>query len=208
MNYLAIDTSAEYLTVAARVNGKRFCVHKTDCAMKHSTLLMPTVDELLAKNGLSVADFDCFACVVGAGSFTGIRIGIATAKGFALANRKPTLPVTSFDLAAYTVNEQKILALSDALHDTFYACGFENKTILLPPSYLTKEEVKRLISENGYIPCSHAPLGIDGLRTYSPADGLIAAVETKLEKEEFGELSALYIRKSQAEINLEKGLLK
>ena len=204
MNFLAIDTSAEYLTVLAQLDGKRFCVHKTDCAMKHSTLLMPTVDELLRSANAKIADFDCFACVVGAGSFTGIRIGIATAKGFALATGKPTLPITSFALAAYTIKEDKILALSDALHGAYYACGYEKGKQVLPPSYLTGEEVEGLISQ-GFTPVSYADLPLANVQKFSPADGLYAAVQGEIEKGAFGELCALYIRKSQAELNREKG---
>ena len=206
MNFLAIDTSAEYLTVLAEVEGKRFCVHKTDCAMKHSTLLMPAIDGLLKEAGAEISDFECFACVVGAGSFTGIRIGIATVKGFSLATGKPTIPITSFELAAYTVKEEKILALSDALHGSFYACGFEKGAAVLPPSYLSREEVERILAQ-GFVPVSCADLPFSSLQKFSPADGLYAAVKAKTEQKAFGELTALYIRKSQAELNREKGLI-
>ena len=204
MNFLAVDTSAEYLTVLAQVNGERFCVHKTDCAMKHSTLLMPTVDELLQKAGAKISDFDCFACVVGAGSFTGIRIGIATMKGFALATGKPTVAITSFDLAAYIVKEDKFAVVLDALHGSYYACAYEKGECVLPPSYLTDEELAPWFTK-GFTPVSYARLPLSNLQTFSPADGLFAAVNAKIEKQQFGELAALYIRKSQAELNREKG---
>lgn len=204
-NFLAVDTSAEYMTVLAEINGKSFCVFEKDCAMKHSTRLMPAVDRLLREANAKLSDFDCFVAVVGAGSFTGIRIGIATAKGFALATGKPTLPVTSFDLAAYTVkDEEKILALSDALHGSYYACGFEGKKRAIPPSYLTGDEVQSLL-EQGYVPCAHAALPLENLRIFDPVEGLRVAAKTLSKQEKFGELDALYIRKSQAELNLERG---
>lgn len=204
-NFLAIDTSAEYMTVLAEVNGESFCVFEKDCAMKHSSRLMPAIERLLDEAGAKLSDFDCFSAVVGAGSFTGIRIGIATAKGFALAMEKPTLPVTSFDLAAYTVkDEEKILALSDALHGSYYACGFEKGERTIPPSYLTEEEAKEILSR-GYVPCSQADLPLENLRRFDPVEGLRLAVKGFAEKGKFGELDALYIRKSQAELNLERG---
>lgn len=204
MNFLAVDTSAEYLTVLAEINGEKFCVHKKDCAMKHSTLLMPTVDELLQEANAKVSDFDCFACVVGAGSFTGIRIGIATMKGFALATGKPTVPITSFDLAAYTVKEDKFLVLLDALHGSYYACAYENGKVVLPPSYIEEGEAEKWL-DNGFTPVSYAQLPVQNLHAFSPADGLYEAVKSKIKEQAFGELFALYIRKSQAEINREKG---
>lgn len=204
MNFLAIDTSAEYMSVLAEINGERFLAHKTDCAMKHSTLLMTTVDELLQKANAKISDFDCFAGVVGAGSFTGIRIGIATIKGFALATGKPTLPITSFDLVAYTIKESKILALSDALHGAYYVCAYEDGKCVLQPSYLTGEELTPWLKK-GFIPVSYADLPIENLHKFSPADGLYNAVKGKMQENAFGELTALYIRKSQAELNREKG---
>lgn len=207
-NFLAIDTSAEYMTVLAEVNGERFCVFEKDCAMKHSARLMPAVDRLLGEAKAKLSDFDCFVAVVGTGSFTGIRIGIATAKGFALATGKPTLPVTSFDLAAYTVKDgEKILALSDALHGAYYACGFEGENCTISPSYLTGDEVQNILLQ-GYVPCSHSPLPLENLRIFDPVEGLRVAAKTGMKKGKFGDLDALYIRKSQAELNLESGQKK
>ena len=83
--------------------------------------------DFLAGAGMSLSDFEFFSAVVGAGSFTGIRIGVSAAKGFCLACEKPSIPVTSFELSAYNAVEpcDKILCIVDALHDAYYACGFD-----------------------------------------------------------------------------------
>lgn len=209
-NFLAIDTGSSYMTVAACVDNKTYLSHRTDCAMRHSTLLMQEVDELLARANAKIGDFDFFAAMVGAGSFTGIRIGISTAKGFALATGKPTLPVTSFELGAYTVGREKggkILVLCDALHGNYYAAGYENDTLVLQPSYLNEEEVLALIKRDGFLPVCAQPLDIGGVcaETFDPAQGLVQAVIALEEKGAFAPLDALYIRKSSAELNLEQG---
>ena len=103
MKYLAIDTSGNYLAVTAGKDGRTFCSCVPDCAMKHSVTLMGEVEKVLNEAELTLAECDFFAAVVGAGSFTGIRIGISAAKGFALACGKPTLAITSFDALAYNV---------------------------------------------------------------------------------------------------------
>ena len=164
--------------VAAK-DGKLFSSFTGDCAMKHSVLLMQKVEEVLTKASLSLAECDFFAAVVGAGSFTGIRIGISAVKGFALAFAKPTLSVTSFDVAAYNAIGQnaagmgKVLCLVDALH------GF-----------------------SGVV--QSAQLSVD-VEKADPAVGLQNAVCALSEKRgAFGELTALYIRKSSAELNLQK----
>lgn len=176
--------------------------------MRHSVLLMPTIDAVLKEAGATIFDFDFFACVVGAGSFTGIRIGISAVKGFSLATGKPTLPVTSFEMAAYTAKEEKILALSDALHGAFYASAYENGKAVLEPSYLAEQEAKEW-KDKGFLPVALEKTVFCGedVITLSPASVLEKAVEEKARKNEFEELRALYIRKSQAEINLKRGEL-
>ena len=79
MNFLSLDTSGGYLTVVACKNGEFFSTYLPDCAMKQSSLIMGAVDETLKKADLELSACDFFGAVVGAGSFTGIRIGISVA---------------------------------------------------------------------------------------------------------------------------------
>lgn len=211
-NFLAIDTSGGYLCVVAAKDGRVFTAVEDDCAMKHSVLLMTKVDEVLSKAQMRLDECDFFAACVGAGSFTGIRIGISAAKGFALACKKPTLPVTSFDIAAYNAvdggveNGGRLLCLVDALHGYYYACGYENGEVSLPFSYLSEEQVLALEKE-GYTlrSCAKLPLCQRArVEIVSPTEGLKNAVFALSDKEKFGELSAVYIRKSSAEENLHK----
>ena len=206
-NFVAVDTSGNYLTVVAGKEGEFYSVSIPNCSMKHSVSVMPAVDEVLKKANMSLEECDFFSAVVGAGSFTGIRIGISVAKGFCLANGKPSLPVTSFDVAAYNgVGDGKILCLVDALHDCYYVCGYEKGEVVYPPAYLTEEEVLALVEE-GYALCGVGEFPISekvAVAFVDPVEGLQNAVCVKAEKGEFGELIALYVRKSSAELNLEK----
>ncbi len=207
-NFLAVDTSGNYLTVVARKGGSYYTLSLPDCAMKHSVSVMPAVDEVLKKANMTLAECDFFAAVVGAGSFTGIRIGISIVKGFCLATGKPALPITSFDLAAYNGigDEEKRLSLVDALHDCYYACGYQRGEIIFPPAYLTEEEVLAMQGE-GYTLCGVGELPIKQRAEVLPVDpveGLKNAVCALEERGAFGELTALYVRKSSAELNLEK----
>lgn len=192
------------MSVVAVKDGNAFCSFLPDCTMKHSVLLMQTIDETLKKADLTPAECDFFAAVVGAGSFTGIRIGISAMKGFCLAFQKPALPITSFAVAAYNavdgaIEKDKILCLVDALHDHYYACGYENGEVVLPPAYLTGAEVSEL-EKAGYTLCSCEVLPIK-TKLVSPVEGLKNAAIALGEKALFGELDALYIRKSSAELN-------
>ena len=81
MNFLAIDTANEYLTVIASKAGKAKVLFEPQCGMQHSVRLMGAVEEALAGADLPLGECDFFAAVTGPGSFTGIRIGISAAKG-------------------------------------------------------------------------------------------------------------------------------
>lgn len=209
-NFLAVDTGGNYLSVIASKNGETHEVFLPDCAMKHAVSIMPAVDEALKNAGMTLAECDFFAAVVGAGSFTGIRIGISAAKGFCLAFDKPALPVTSFDLAAYNGIDgdsvKKRLCLVDALHDCYYACGYEGDKVVYAPAYLTEEEVLALQKE-GYAlyACGTLPIAEKApVAVVDPREGLEKAVIALARKGAFGELNALYVRKSSAELNLGK----
>ncbi len=199
MNYLAVDTSNGYLSVVARKGEKVFSSLTPDCAMRHSVLLMEKIDEAFNALGMQAKDCDFFSAVVGAGSFTGIRIGISAIKGFALACAKPTLPITSFESISYNTLDEKTLCLIDALHGYYYACGYEKGAISFAPQYIAEEEVLRL-QKSGYTLYSAEKLAIE-TKIVSPETGLQKAVEALCEKGKFAPLEALYIRKSSAEIN-------
>ena len=80
MKFLAVDTSGKALNVVAVNEGVRVVLRRADCAMQHSVMLMGEIDSALSRAGLSPADCGFFACVVGPGSFTGLRIGLSMAK--------------------------------------------------------------------------------------------------------------------------------
>ena len=213
MRFLAVDTANEYMCVLAHKDGKTARAFLPDCTMRHSTQILLQVEQALTECGLTLAECDFFAAVVGAGSFTGIRIGVSAVKGFCLAFGKPALPVTSFEVAAYNAlgQEEKMLCLVDALHGAYYACGFdEEKQVILPPAYLTEDEVLKLADEGYRLRALQASeRGVEiaqkaQVAACDPVEGLLAAVLAKANAGAFGELNALYVRKSSAELNLEQ----
>ena len=198
------------MSVVACKNGEFYTFYTPDCAMKHSVLLMEKIDEAFEKLQMTAKDCDFFASVIGAGSFTGIRIGISAIKGFCLATGKPSLAVTSFDTLAYNAidgaGKEKILCLVNALHGYYYACGYEKGEVVYPPAYLTEEEVLALVKE-GYklVSCQFVPIAEKAeFLIVDPVSGLEKAAVALAEKNAFAPLTALYVRKSSAEINLGK----
>ena len=205
-NFLAIDTSNETLTVLAAKNGRVFSSFVPDCAMKHSVRLMGEIDALLKEADLRLEECDFFCAVVGPGSFTGIRIGVSAAKGFCLACGKPSIAVTSFELSAYNAVEEKALCLVDAMHNSYYACGYDKGVETVAPCYLTEEEVLAYAAQ-GYALYATSPVAVferAAGTVVSACEGLKKAALDKSKKGECSPLSALYVRKSSAEMNLKK----
>lgn len=101
MKILAIDTSGKVASVALAEDGRFLDTIEKNTNLSHSQAVLPVCMELLEKNGLALKDIDCFATVVGPGSFTGLRIGIAAAKGFAMMLDKPLVGVSSLECVAY-----------------------------------------------------------------------------------------------------------
>lgn len=202
MNYLAVDTSAEHLTVVARVKNKTETFYVDACGAKHSETVIPAVESVLNKLGASPSDIDVFCSVVGPGSFTGIRIGVSTIKGFADAFKKPVLGVTSFDTLAYNIQSGKVVAAIDARHGCYYACPYLNNKALTP-AFVTEKELKEMAEGATIVSYPYADFDIEGKSPVAadPAKGLIKAVEDKIEEadENVDSLKPLYLRLSQAE---------
>lgn len=101
MKILAIDTSSKVCSVAITEDTNKIIELNSDDEKTHSVKLMPIVDEALKTSNLSLDNIDLLACCVGPGSFTGVRIGIATIKAFADVKNLPVVGVSSLEELAY-----------------------------------------------------------------------------------------------------------
>ena len=119
MNVLCIDTSCDSLSLCLTVDDKVY-PYKSDAARQsHSILLLPAIDQLLDKAGIKLSDVDYFSTVVGPGSFTGIRIGVATVNAFGYAYNKQVIGVTAFEPFTYNAKRCTNFAI-DAKHSNYY----------------------------------------------------------------------------------------
>lgn len=109
----------------------------------HAERLLPVLEEVLAEAGLGFADLDALAVTVGPGTFTGLRVGLAAARGIALARKLPCVGVTTLEAVAEPVDlhENERLAVSfDARRDEVYFQIFErNHGVLTEPALLPLE---------------------------------------------------------------------
>ncbi|MDR2785915.1 MAG: tRNA (adenosine(37)-N6)-threonylcarbamoyltransferase complex dimerization subunit type 1 TsaB [Treponema sp.] len=99
MNILAIDTATSLLSVAVS-SPQGIRQFDADAGLRHSEILMEVIDYLVRSSGIEAKDLELVACMRGPGSFTGIRIGFAAAKGLALACGIPLIAAPTLDCIA------------------------------------------------------------------------------------------------------------
>ena len=101
MLIFALDSTAVVGSVALCRDEKPLASFTIKNGNTHSETLLPMVEAVLKSAGVTVADIDLFACSVGPGSFTGVRIGAATIKGLAFDKSKPCIGVSTLESLAY-----------------------------------------------------------------------------------------------------------
>lgn len=100
MRILAFETSAKAASVALLEDDRLLGEYYLNCGQTHSRTLMQMAQELLSNCGLTPADITAVACAAGPGSFTGVRIGVAAAKGFAWGRELPCVGVSTLEAMA------------------------------------------------------------------------------------------------------------
>ena len=126
MKILAIETSSKVCSVALSEDNKLIKEEILEDENTHSVKLMPLIDKLLKDTNTKIENIDMFAVDKGPGSFTGIRIGIATIKAFMDVTNKKGLGITSLECLAYNVQEDGIIcSLIDAKNENVYFGLFE-----------------------------------------------------------------------------------
>ncbi len=100
---LALDTVTSACSVALWVRGRIVSRRFQAMSRGHAESLVPMIAEVLAEGGLAVAAVERLAVTVGPGAFTGLRVGLAVARGLALATGRPLVGLTSFEVIAHGI---------------------------------------------------------------------------------------------------------
>lgn len=232
---LSLDTatpcSAVALTSGTRTHGRVLASLSLTGNVTHSRRLLGAIDYLMQKAGVGWPDLDGIAVSLGPGSFTGLRIGMATAKGLAAATGKMLLGVPTLDgLAAKCCSEKLICAILDArkqeVYTAFYRLGRNGLTervsemAVMPPEKLAAaitepvvlvgdgamvyyDQFKQLLGEK--VAFAPSPLN----EPSAPSLGMLAG-ESFIAGDHLDLATAvpLYIRSSDAELNLMRKAIK
>jgi tRNA threonylcarbamoyladenosine biosynthesis protein TsaB len=127
LRILAVDTSTPWGSVALREGSETRGEVRLQEGEGHSRWLLPAIDSLLRGKGLAVSDLEAYAVATGPGSFTGLRVGISTVQGLALASSRPCLGLSTLDALAGLVTEVSAprVAMMDAGRGEVYAALYE-----------------------------------------------------------------------------------
>ena len=131
---LAFDTSSKTAAVALLQDDVILYDTIINVGLNHSEVLLPAIDQACLRTRIKIAEIDLFACTIGPGSFTGLRIGISTLKGLMLATGKPAVGISSLAALALNVskNSKIICSVMDAGRGQVYiACYRYNENGLI-----------------------------------------------------------------------------
>jgi tRNA threonylcarbamoyladenosine biosynthesis protein TsaB len=166
MKVLGIDTSTSCGSVGLIDDESIISEYLLNIPVTHSERLLGTIELILKESRFAIGDLDGWAISLGPGSFTGLRIGVSTVKGLALATRKPVAGVSTLDVLAYQISSTPYLicpildARKGEVYTAFYRFG-EGNDFKRQSAYqaIKPEDLIRKIEERTIF------IG-DGLRTY------------------------------------------
>lgn len=223
MRILAIDTAAMTASAAICEDNKTIGEFTLDYKKNHSQTIMLIIDNIFERLEIEKNSIDYIACSCGPGSFTGLRIGAATAKGIALAFNKKIIPVSSLDTLAYNIFDENrfIVPLIDARKNRVYGCiysfdaknGYEKVTDYLTEDidyfleFLKQNDMSAVFLGDGSVLhkdkilnyCKDfvlAPININMAKASSVAAYAFKNIDKAVTINEF---NIIYLRKSQAE---------
>jgi universal bacterial protein yeaZ len=219
MKILSIDTSTSSLSVCITNDDEVIGEINLNNGLVHSTTLMPAIENLFTVLNFDKSELSHIAVTVGPGSFTGIRIGVATANAFSLALNIPVISVSSLDAMSmnFISYEGTVITTIDAQRDTYYVGVYRARDSkiekIIENTIMTDEELEEYIQN-----CKEKVLLAGEKRELSSCDNVIfanthdnyiksscvAMLSKELKDENMTFANPVYMRKSQAEIVYDK----
>ena len=231
MKILAVEASGSVPGVALTEDNILRAEFTLNYKMTHSQTIMPLINEVKQYLNLDLKSIDYIACSAGPGSFTGLRIGAATAKGIAMGIKKPIVPVSTLAGLAYNVymTDALICPVIDARRDQVYTAFYEwkdgklntvteDRIAMIDDVIKEAQEFNKTVIFVGHGIFVHADK-INSVKTFvmAPAScnmqraSSVASLAAELVKEgryiEGSSFVPVYLRKSQAERELEEKML-
>jgi len=196
MLILAADTSLPILSVALVLDDALLGVVALEGRSSRNEKLLPAIDWLLTEAAIERTSIELFAVTRGPGSFTGVRIGLATMQGLALALGKPVCAMSTHEAIAPASGRASIV--DDAGRGEFYVSVFENAREVIAPHLAKRDEVDALehvIRVAGVMQRDNIALA---------CARRAREIELRGDGERYRDITPIYVRLAEAEVKLQQ----
>jgi tRNA threonylcarbamoyladenosine biosynthesis protein TsaB len=150
MLILALDTSTKSASIALLENSEILCEINMNLGVNHSLVVLPAIHYLCRISNIEIGKIGLFVCTIGPGLFTGLRIGVSTVKGLALAAGKPVVGVSTLDALACNLagSEMLVCPMLDAKKNQVYTALYRVES----ENILEKKEHERITDVMDFLP--------------------------------------------------------
>ncbi|MBN2652256.1 MAG: tRNA (adenosine(37)-N6)-threonylcarbamoyltransferase complex dimerization subunit type 1 TsaB [Spirochaetales bacterium] len=212
MKILAFDCSSTRLNIVLSIENKRY-IRIYEEGLNHSVRLMPTIVNMLEEAGIKPGELDLIGSTAGPGSFTGLRITMATGKGLSTSIGRPFISIPTLDfLSMGASNSGVIVPVIDGKKERLYCAVYENGELIDGPWDISIEELLEKIQKHDDVTITgpdanlldnytNSKIKIDPSYTNDKPENLIELTEKFYKKNgpDHPGSGPFYIRKSQAE---------
>jgi tRNA threonylcarbamoyladenosine biosynthesis protein TsaB len=193
MLILAADTSLPILSVALVLDDALLGAVALEGRSSRNEKLLPAIDWLLTEGGIDRASIDLFAVTRGPGSFTGVRIGLATMQGLALALGKPICAMSTHEAIAPASG--RVVIIDDAGRGEFYVSVFEEGCEVVAPHLAKSIEYESPIRVANFMQRESVALA---------CARRAREIELRGEGERYRDVTPIYVRLAEAEVKLQQ----
>lgn len=223
MNALAIDCAVSKMTVAAKKD-KTLVKITYDIGIKQSEKLLPAIDFVMKEVNITPSDLDYTCTTLGPGTFTGLRLGLSALKAINIANSTPIYAIPSLDAYSYpykTAHEEVISVIEAKEDEFFYSFYLHGKKLIQEDDKEIEEILKKIDTESNILVCGpgaktfterveelsslHSVYSFSNQPDCTESLFELAEIMINNKEEPLQDYDGpLYVRKSEAEIVLEK----
>ncbi|MEO8215780.1 MAG: tRNA (adenosine(37)-N6)-threonylcarbamoyltransferase complex dimerization subunit type 1 TsaB [Acidobacteriota bacterium] len=202
LTILSIDTSLPILSVAITRGDQTIGSVALEGKLSRNEKLLPAVDWLLRESDTDRSAIDLLAVTRGPGSFTGVRIGLATVQGLALSLNRPVCAMSTHAAIAEAVGVEAVLVVAEAGRGEFYATAYRGLEELFAPRLLSASQLERAASD--------VPLRIVVEEWMASGNVALHAARRAWRiasvglLEGYADLTPIYVRLAEAEVRLEQ----
>jgi len=218
---LTIDTATEVCGVGLLLGNGSWFEYTRKAGLNHAGVVLETVHCILSDAGVEASQIDLVVCSQGPGSFTGLRIGMATAKGFAAGARRPLVSVPTLDALAFGLEwtSRPVLPVIDAKKNRVYTAVYKHGKRIRGPLDFDLHAADTLVEELGEVVitgpgatlvadrCKNKEMIAVDTRVYASNRAYAELGIRRFKHSGSDEIDAgpVYLRKSDAELALDNG---